>query len=80
MKINLKQLSFQINTLDMIISDITKIFGQNSRNAYGVTPNDLKALLALAMNIQEQLKEEGKATIHLDMRHEEAIKAAYYGD
>lgn len=72
MNINLKQLSFQVNTLDMVVSDMTKK-GINS------TTNDLRAIYELIRQIEENLRSAGKVEVKLDMNHEEAIKAAYYG-
>lgn len=71
MKINLKQLRFQCNTLDMVISDMSK-------KGVSVTVNDLKAIYELIDRIEYRLKAEGVAEVKLDMNHEEALKAAYY--
>lgn len=73
MKINLKQLNFQRNTLDMVVSDMTK-------KGISATTNDLKAIYELISHIEEELRSNGEVEIGLDIPHEEAIKAAYYGN
>lgn len=73
MNINLKQLKFQCNTLDMVVSDMSK-------KGISATTNDLRAIYELISQIEGDLRSEGKAEIELDIPHEEAVKAAYYGN
>ena len=74
MKINLKQLHYQINTLDMVIGDL-----KNKRfvGTTGATVNDMKALLELVSDIEKDLKLSGESVTELDMPREEANKQAY---
>lgn len=71
MKVNLKQLRFQCNTLDMVISDMDRKPGMS------MVRNDLKALYELVTSIEYDLKLGGESIVELDMPREEATQAAY---
>jgi hypothetical protein len=74
MTVNLKQLHYQVNTLDMVIDDL-----KNKRfvGTTGATINDLKALFDLVSTIEKDLKGMSESIVELDMPREEAIMAAY---
>lgn len=73
MTINLKQLQYQINTLDMIIDDL-----KNKRfvGTTGATVNDLKAIAKLLDEINKDLRGMGEAIVELRIPRMEAIKEA----
>jgi len=55
----LKELQYQINTLDMVISDL------NNKKVLGTTVNDLEAVKDLLEDIALDLKHSGKSIIEL---------------
>lgn len=67
MKINLKQLRYQINSLDLTISDL------EAKKSVPVTVNDLKAILSFIKEVEEDLSFSEKATVVLDMPLAEAL-------
>ena len=73
MKINLKQFQYQINTLDMVIDDL-----KNKRfvGTTGATVNDLKAILDLMTEINQDLRGMGEAIVELRVPRTEAIAEA----
>jgi hypothetical protein len=71
MTVNLKQLKFQCNTLDMVISDMERKPGMP------IIRNDLKAIYELLTSIEHELHSMGESKIDLDMPREEAINHAY---
>jgi len=55
----LKELQYQINTLDMVINDL------NNKKVLGTTVNDLEAVKDLLEDIALDLKHSGKSIIEL---------------
>jgi hypothetical protein len=73
MNINLKQLHYQINTLDMVVDDLKH---KRFVGTTGATVNDLAALLKLLEEIKKDLRGAGESIVELDLPRSEAIKAA----
>lgn len=73
MKVNLKKLRYQLNTLDMVSDDIKK------KRFVATTPataKDLSALCTLLEEVYKDLSLAGESIVELDKSRAEALKEA----